>query len=118
MVAVVAILGGIMELITAIGGPQLAGVGIRSDVPPPPMETVPLLVGLAIGVLSIAGGALVSAGRNGQRWGLLMVAISIIGVLVVGPSTGWFTIAAALTFVAGVMALFTRRSKRPGSQAS
>ncbi len=116
MVAVVAILGGILVWITAIGGPQLAGVGIRSDVPPPPMETGPLIVGMAIGFLSIAGGAFVSAGRNGQRWGVLMVAVSIIGVVVVGPSTGWFTIAAALTFAAGVMALFTRRNRRAGSR--
>lgn len=59
-----------------------------------------------------------SAGRSGQRWGLLLVAASIIGVLIVGPSTGWFTIAAALAIVAGIMALFTRRTKRPGSHTS
>jgi hypothetical protein len=109
MVAVVAILGGILDLITAIGGPQLAGVGIRTDVPPPPMPLGPLLVGLAIGVLSIAGGALVSAGRSGQRWGLVMVAAGVIGFVVVGPSTGFFAISVVLTFLAGVMALFTRR---------
>lgn len=45
MVAVVAILGGIMELITAIGGPELAGVDIRSDVPPPQMEPAHSLSG-------------------------------------------------------------------------
>jgi hypothetical protein len=111
MVAVCAVLGGIIELLAAIGGPQLAGVGIRTAEPPPAMGTVPLVVGLAVGVISILGGSLVSAGRNGQRWGVALVIAAVVGAWVVGQSTGWFIFGAFFTLLAGVMAVFVRRRR-------
>ena len=113
IVAVCAILGGILELIAAIGGPQLAGVGLVSDEPAPAMAAGPFLVGVSGALLSIAGGALVSAGRSSRPWGLVLVAASVAGVLVVGPSTGWYTIGAVPALLAGVVALLIRQRPRP-----
>ena len=112
IVAVCAILGGIIEMIATIGGPQLAGVGMVSGDPAPPIETVPLIVGLATAGVAIAAGSLVGLGRNAQVWGALIIASVVIGVSVVGPSTGFYTMGAAFTLLGGVLSLFIRRRRR------
>jgi hypothetical protein len=104
-VAFLAVLGGVVEIIVAIGGPAAAGVGMETGQAAPPMPTGPLLVGIAIGVLSIAAGAAVALGRRGWPWGSLLVVVSVLGATVVGPLTGWFTMAAGFTVLAGVLAL-------------
>src|SRR6476646_4202801 len=97
MVAVLAILGAIAEAITAIGGPQLAGVGMIEQVHAPPMPMGPLLVGLAVAAVSLVAGSLVAAGRSAPRLGAVMIVASAIGIAVVGPYTGFFTISALFT---------------------
>ena len=99
-------------MLATIWGPQLAGVGMVSGDPAPPMETVPLIVGLATAGLAIAGGILVGVGRNAQLWGAAIIASVVIGVSVVGPSTGFYTIGAVFTLLGGVVSLFIRRRRR------
>ena len=111
-VAVCAILGGIIELIAAIGGPQLAGVGMISGDPAPPMETVPLLVGIVTACVAIVAGILVGFGRNAQLCGALIIASAVIGVAIVGPSTGFYTMGAVFTVLGGLVSLFIRRRRR------
>jgi len=111
-VAVSAILGGLIELMAAIGGPGLAGVGMETGQPAPGMEAGPLLVGLAGAAVSVACGVLVLAGRSGQLWGIALIATAAVGASVVGPSTGWYTLGAGFTLLAGAMALFVRRRRR------
>jgi len=105
MVAVLAGLGGIIEIIVAIGGPAMAGVGMGAGASPPPMPTGPLLVGVAVGAASIAAGVLVAAGRRGWPWGIVLIGGAAVGATVVGRETGWFTMAAAFTAFAGILAL-------------
>lgn len=105
IVAFLAVLGGIVEILAAIGGPAAAGVGMETREAAPAMPTGPLLVGIAIGVVSIAGGASVALGRRGWPWGILLLGAAILGATVVGPLTGWFTMAAGFTVLAGLLAL-------------
>ena len=105
MVAFLAILGGVVEIIVAIGGPAAAGVGMETGEAAPPMPTGPLLVGIAIGVLSIVAGASVALGRRGWPWGILLVGAALLGATMVGPLTGWFTMAAGFSLLAGLLAL-------------
>ena len=114
IVGVLAVLGGLIEIVAAIGGPQAAGVGMLTGDRAPAMETGPLLIGLGIAALSILGGGLVAAGRDGRWWGVAMIAAAIAGALVIGPWTGFFTMGAGFTLVAGAIALFTRPERRPG----
>jgi hypothetical protein len=76
------------------------------------MPTGPLLLGIAIGTASIVAGALVAMGRSGQLWGAVLVAGALLGAVFVGPHTGWFTMAAVFTLLAGVLALLTRSPRR------
>jgi len=115
IVAVCAILGGIIELIAAIGGPQLAGVGSLTNEPAPAMDTGPLLVGIAAAAVAIVGGARISLGHRSRPWGVLIVAATLLGVAIVGPLTGFFTIAALITVPAGLLALLIR-DRRVGAR--
>jgi hypothetical protein len=114
VVAVLAILGALIELLGAIGGPQLAGVGLVSGEDAPAMATGPLLLGLAIGVTTIVGGARVAMGGNGQRWGAILVLGSVAGAMILTPWTLWFTFGAAIALIGGVLALFIRRPRKAG----
>jgi hypothetical protein len=111
VVSVCAILGGVIELIAAIGGPQLAGVGIMSSDPAPAMPTGALIVGMAAALLSIVGGGFIQAGRSGQLWGVALIAAAVVGSVVVTSLTLWFTFGAFFTLLAGVLALFLRRRR-------
>jgi hypothetical protein len=108
IVATIAIFAGVIEALAAIGGPQLAGVGRLTGEAAPPMPTGPLLVGLAVAAVSIVGGILVVLERPARRIGIAMLVASAVGIAVVGPWTGFFTIAATLTILAGVLALIVR----------
>jgi hypothetical protein len=112
IVGVCAVIGGIVELIAAVGGPRLTGIGMLTNEPPPAMETGPLLVGIAVALISIVAGSLVTAGRSGQFWGIVLLVAAAVGVIVVGPWTGWFTLGAAFTVLAGALSLFVRKSHR------
>ncbi len=105
IVAFLAGLGGLIEIIVAIGGPAMAGVGMETGEKAPPMPTGPLLLGVGIGAASIGAGAVIALGRRGWPWGVLMIAGAVLGAAVVGPETGWFTMAALFTLLAGVIAL-------------
>ena len=113
IVGVLAVIGGLIEIVAAIGGPQAAGVGMLTGERAPAMETGPLLLGLGIAALSVLGGGLVASGRNGLWWGVALIAAAITGALLVGPWTGFFTMGAAFTLLAGAIALFTRPERRP-----
>jgi hypothetical protein len=109
-VAVLAILGGIIELIAAVGGPQLAGVGMLTNEAAPPMPIGPLLFGVAAAAVSIVAGALINPG-NARVLAVVLIAAAIVGAIVVGPLTLWYSIAAFFTLLAGVLALFVRRPR-------
>ena len=111
-VVVLALLGGLIQIVAAVGGPQLAGVGMLTNEPAPPMPTESLLLGLSVAAVCILAGSFVAAGRNGQLWGLVMLAASVVGIVNVGPLTGWYTIGSFFTVLAGVLALFVRRPRR------
>ena len=114
-VAVCAVIGGIVELIAAVGGPRLTGIGMLTGGVVPDMETGPLLVGIAASLVSFAAGGLVAAGRNGRLWGVVLLAAAAVGIFVVGPWTEWFTLGAGFTVLAGLLALFIRDPRRtPG----
>lgn len=105
IVAFLAGLGGLIEIIVAIGGPAMAGVGMETRETAPPMPTGPLLLGVGIGAASIGAGALIAMGRRGWPWGVLMIVGAVLGAAIVGPETGWYTLAAVFTLLAGVLAL-------------
>ncbi len=111
MVGVFAILGGIIELIASWAGPQLATVGTGSD-PGPGPDPIAVAIGYAMAVLSIVGGAMVLAGRNGQRWGVTLIAAGIVGSVAAGPASGFYIFGGVSTVIAGVLALFTRQDAR------
>lgn len=108
-----ATLGGLVQAVTAIGGPQMAGVGMLTGEPAPPMPTGPLLVGLGIAAFSVLGAARVAAGGSGQRWGLGLMAAAMAGTVLVGPWTGFFTMGAGFTLLAGALSMFIRRQRQP-----
>ena len=110
-VAVLALIGGIIQLIAAIGGPALNGLGSVTNEPAPDMPTGPLLVGIAIGTFTLVAGILVAQGRRAQLPGLLLIAGSLLGLQVVSRWTGWFTFGAGFAIAAGLLALLVRRDR-------
>lgn len=98
IVGTLAILGGLIEVVTAIGGPQMAGVG---------------MVTRDVAAISMLAGGRIGVGGNGQGWGLGLVVAAVVGTMLVGPWTGFFTMGAGFTLLAGASALLIRRGRRP-----
>ena len=107
IVATCALLGALVELLATLGGPQAAGTGVPNELAPA-MPTGPFLVGLAAAGLAVIAGLRIGRGHSGKRWGLVLLVCTAVGIVVVSPWTGWFTIAAVFVLLAGVLALFIR----------
>jgi hypothetical protein len=105
--AICALLGALIELLAALGGPQAAGAGLPDQLPPP-MPTGPLLAGIAAAGISAVGGLRIAGGYRPRLWGLVLLATTAFGIVVVSPWTGWFTIAAFFVLLAGGVALLIR----------
>ena len=115
MVGTFAILGGIIEFLAVLAGPQLAATGPASDQVGPSLDPLPMVIAYGAAVLAIAAGIFVLAGRNAQRWGLVMIGSAVVGTVVAESTAGFYAFGAVPVLLAGVLALFIRQRRRvPG----